>query len=560
MTWYLPALRAAVADALGPSFTVTDDVPATKPAWLAIPCFADAKQRGVTPAEAAAAVADRLRQAFPDLTVETEGGFVNLRPGPNALAAVLTEAQQRAYGANDLHRGKTVVVEFSAPNIAKPMGVGHLRSTVIGDALQRLYATQGYAVHAVNHLGDWGTGFGNLMAAYQRQYGDLVPRPEITITDLLALYVGFNAQLEQDDSLRTLGRDLFARLEQGDPAVVALWQAFVSLSLDEFRGMYGRLHITFDDPDAGESRYQPLVAPLVERALADGTARESDGAVIIPIPHEPAPLLLRKADGSTIYGARDLAAIEYRQAQYHPDAIVYVVANEQALHFRQVFAAARALKLVPDTTELLHVKFGLVRTAEGKMSTRKGTLVVLNDLLDQAVAKAGELLGDRLADLPATERAATAERLGIGAVKFLDLSHDRQHDIVFDWDRALSLTGDSAPYLMYAHVRASNILMKLGAADSTVAGNEAYLPHATLIRHLARYPLVLTQATAEQAPHVVAQYLSQLAAQFNGFYEQYPVASAAGDEQAARAHVVAAVRSVLAHGLAILGIETVGSM
>jgi len=421
MTWQLPALRRAVETALGPSLPVTADVPSASQSWLAVPCFAEAKLRGVSPANAALRIAEQLRAALPAGTlVESQGGFVNITPAVSSLAMVLAEARDKRFGDSDAHRGETVLIEFSAPNIAKPMGVGHLRSTILGDTLQRLYATQGYTVRAVNHLGDWGTQFGNLLAAYEQRYGDLAPRPETTIADLLALYVQFNADMEQDQAVRERGRAMFARLEQGDQQATALWRSFVALSLTEFQQMYARLGVVFHDPEAGESQYQPMVAGLVERAVASGAAQESDGALIVAMPHEPAPLLLRKTDGSTTYAARDLAAIEYREREYHPDAILYVVANEQALHFRQVFAAARQLKLVSDSTQLIHVKFGLVRTADGKMSTRKGTAVALSELLDQAVAKATALLGDRLADLSPAERAATAERLGVGAVKYLD--------------------------------------------------------------------------------------------------------------------------------------------
>lgn len=563
MNWLLPSLKASVEAVLGDAYQVTTDIPATKTAWLAIPVFAAAKARSLSPNDHAHQVADQLR-SLPDVEIDAEGGFVNIRPTSVGMRAVLEQAGDDTYGVMNIGTGKTVLIEFSAPNIAKPMGIGHLRSTIIGDSLQRLYRTLGYKVIAVNHLGDWGTQFGNLVAAYQRKYGDLKIRKDLAIDDLLALYVDFHASMKENDQLKAEGQAMFRRLESGDMAVRSLWQHFVDLSLTQFEAMYLRLGVTFDDVRAGESRYEPLLAPLIQAARDSNAAIKSQGALVVAIPHESTPLMLEKSDGSTTYATRDLAAIGQRVATYQPNEMIYVVANEQALHFRQVFAAARLLGLLPDTTTLTHVKFGLIRTAEGKMSTRKGTLIALDELLSEAVERATAMIGDRGNDLSTEQRAMIAETLAIGAVKYFDLSHDRNHDIIFDWERALSIKGDSAPYLEYSHVRARNILAKADeAAGQPVAqeGEDSPIESvAPLIRCLAQFPLVIEQAAHQYAPHVVAQYLNQLATHFHAFYEQYPVLSATGATRRQRLQVVSAVKNVLERGLSLLGIGVVDSM
>ena len=565
MRWLLPVLKASVEGILGDQYQITTDIPSSKTAWLAIPVFAAAKAIGMSPNDHATQVATRL-QALPNVTIEVEGGFVNVRPTVVGMQTVLEEAAQPDYGQSVIGEGKTIVVEFSGVNVAKPMGIGHLRSTIIGDSLQRLYRTLGYSVIAVNHLGDWGTQFGNLVAAYQRKYGDLTIRQDLTIHDLLDLYIDFHAKLTDDPELKAEGQDMFRKLEANDPAVHALWQHFVDLSLSQFEAMYRRLGVTFDDVRAGESRYIPMVPELIAEAERSGVAVVSDGALVVPIPDETTPLMLRKSDGSTIYATRDLAAIEYRVATYHPDEILYVVANEQALHFRQVFAAAHLLGIVSDSTRLTHVKFGLIRTTEGKMSTRKGTLIALDDLFAEAVRRSEAMIGARDIELSHEQRAAIAETLAIGAIKYFDLSHDRNHDIVFDWERALSLKGDSAPYLEYSYVRALNILKKAAetsdvaattSAEEDLGSIEAVAP---LLRCLAQFPLILEQAAHQYAPHVVAQYLNQLATHFHAFYEQYPVLKSSGEVRRQRLEIVSAVKHVLERGLSMLGIGTVDAM
>ncbi len=556
MTPFLPALRSSIAALLGPEYPISFDVPPRSTAWLAVPVFAAAKQRGLNPADHALDVAAKLK-ALSNIVVRAEGGFVNIEPTSAVLAGIVEEAAAPRYGSSRIGEGQTIVVEFSGPNIAKPMGVGHLRSTIIGDTLRRLYAELGYTVVAVNHLGDWGTQFGNLAVAYQQAYGDLAIRDDVTVERLLELYVGFHAALPGNPTLKAEGQAMFHRLEKGDEAVRALWQHFVQVSRGQFEQLYERLGVAFDDPGAGESRYQPLVPALIERAVQQGVAVESEGALVIPIADESVPLILQKSDGSTIYAARDLAAIEYRVEHYHPQEIIYVVANEQALHFRQVFAAARLLGLVAPSIALTHVKFGLVRTETGKMSTRQGTTVGLEELLTEAARRSGAIVRETDA-LTDEERTRTVEALAIGALKYFDLSHDRNHDIVFDWERMLSLKGDSAPYLQYSYVRAMNIVRKVGAVADAAVGD--CTPYVALLRSFALFPGVVEQATLRQSPHLLAQYLAQLASHFHLFYEQYPVMNAVAADRTTRLAIVRSFTNVMKRGLSLLGIQTVDAM
>lgn len=560
MNWLLPELKNSIEALLGSEYPVTTEIPVDKSAWLAIPVFAAARKLDLSIPDCAEKIAEKLA-SIPDIEIEVEGGFLNIRPNQIGLERVLNEARLSNYGQMNVGEGSVVMVEFSAPNIAKPMGVGHLRSTIIGDSLQRIYRLLGYEVIAINHLGDWGTQFGNLLAAYKNKFGDLIIRPELKISDLLEMYVGFHTDLQKDVNLKLQGQEAFKLLESGDEQSRELWQFFIQLSLIEFKKTYERLGIHFDDLEAGESRYLSYTSSLLDKAIADNVAVMSEGALIVPIPGDDAPLMLRKTDGSTTYAVRDLAAIEYRIEHNHPNQILYVVANEQALHLRQVFAAARQLKLLPNETLLTHVKFGLVRTPQGRMSTRKGTLISLDDLLNEAVLRANAVISERNQDLSEEERNRIAQTIGIGAIKYFDLSHDRRHDIIFDWERALSLKGDSAPYLEYSYVRAMNIVKKASELEIAGLGDKSEFDlHNRFIRTLARYPLIVVQAGEQAAPHIIAQYLNGLATQFHSFYEQFPVLNASDDERASRVALIMAFKQVLKSGLDLLGIDVVERM
>lgn len=560
MSGFLPQLVSRVKKILepdyGPDYPVTTEVPSNQSAWLAVPVFAAAKQSGLPVADIAEEIAGKLR-SLEHVQVTVSGGFVNVTPEVFGLVLNETVGEFSLAGRS----GETVVIDFSSPNIAKPMSIGHLRSTIIGDSLRRINEFLGRTVVGINHIGDWGTQFGKLLVAYNARYGDLIPRPELTMQDLLALYVEFHESAEEDPDLDEAARAMFARLEAGNTEVRALWQSLVDASLREFQLVYDRLGVRFTEPKMGESFFEDKLEAIIALAKERGVADESDGALIIRVPGIETPLLLQKKDGATLYATRDLAAMQYRVEAYRPKEILYVVANEQALHFEQLFAAARLLGLVQDDVRLAHVKFGLVRLPDGKISTRKGRVVFLSDVLDEAVARARLIVDEKNPELPEAERMHIAEAVGVGAVKYFDLSHNRKHDIVFDWDRMLQLTGDSGPYLQYTYVRAAQILSK-AAAELPREIPEVDLPEDVqrLVRELARFPLVIERAAADAAPHTLAQYLNELATQFSRFYENHPVLKAKGDERVVRLAIVEATAHVLQCGLGLLGIKTISQM
>lgn len=555
MTWYLSQLIEQVRAILGPEYSVTTELPSTQSAWLAVPVFAAAKQSGRPLPEVAEEVADKLR-SLEGVDVTVAGGFVNVAPRDLSRALAEVAGSQPLGSAS----GETIVIDFSSPNIAKPMSIGHLRSTIIGDSLRRLHEALGRNVVGINHIGDWGTQFGKLLVAYQAKYGDLVPRSELTVQNLLDLYVGFHTAAEQDPVLDDKARAMFAKLESGDLGVRTLWQSLVDASLRDFKAIYDRLGVQFTEPAMGESFFEDKLQSIIALAKERGVAEESDGALIIRLANIETPLLLQKQDGATLYATRDLAAIKYRAEKYRPNAVLYVVANEQALHFEQLFVAARLLGVVSDDVALTHVKFGLVRLPEGKISTRKGRVIFLDDVLNESVRRARAIVDEKNPDLADTEKERIAEVVGVGAVKYFDLSHDRKHDIIFDYERMLQLTGDSGPYLQYTYVRAAQILAKAGELSREIPAVELPEDIQRLVRELARFPLVVERAAHDATPHIVAQYLNELATQFSRFYENYPVLSAEGDERIARLMIVQGVARVLKRGLNLLGIETLEQM
>ncbi len=561
--WLLPAFVITLREVLGDEVVPSIDIAKNQSAWVAVPVFGLASTTGQPVPEVAQSIAEQVRRALPEANVEVAGGYVNVTPSSESVEVALRQAAQPDYGAGTAGSGQTIVIDFSSPNIAKPMSIGHLRSTILGDALRRLLESQSYNVVSINYLGDWGTQYGKLVVAYADTYGDLEPRSEIGIRELFDLYVRYHADSEEQTALDERARAMFKRLEDGDPAVRQLWQFFVERSVEEFQAMYDRLNVQFSEPRMGESAHRDRFAAVTELVKRHGHAESSEGAIVVRLDEEQAPLILQKSDGATTYAARDLAALQDRVERYQPASVLYVVSNEQTLHFEQVFAVARLVGIAPDSVSLEHVKFGFVRLPEGKMSTRHGRIILLQDVLDEAVRRARTVVDEKNPTLDQEERSRIAESVGVGAVKYFDLAHDRHHDILFDWDRILSLKGDSAPYLQYTLARAQGVLRKLSASptqgreESHVSLEASLWPMARLI---AKFPVIVTQAGAERAPHRLCQYLNELAASFHRFYEEYPVLSAPVEVQPGRVSIVTAVANVMERGLELLGIDPVSQM
>ncbi len=590
MPYVLDQARSQILDLLhaatgGRDFDIKE-APAKLDADLSVPLFAWAKQRRENPVKLAGELAEKLDLGGTLFSaVSVTGGFLNFKLDADRFRSHLFADFDREgadYGGSQAGAGKTIVIDYSSPNIAKPFSVGHLRSTVIGQAICNLFRFRGYRVIGDNHIGDWGTQFGKLMYAYD-SWADPEAVAADPIRQLLALYVRFHEEAEKDPALEEAARGWFQRLESGDAAALELWQSFRDLSWKDFERVYRLLGVEFDEV-LGESFYNDRLESVVEEAFASGLARWSEiearvGSVaagsgegssgesgtpvamekvaIIPLEEHgiETPLLIQKSDGTSLYATRDLATLVYRRQRWHPAQILYVVGGEQQLYFKQLFKAAQ---LMGNDAKCVHVWFGLIRLPGGKMSTRKGRVIFLEEVLDEAVSRARAVLADR--DLEEAEKEAIARIVGIGAVKYADLSQTRTKDVLFDWDKMLNLQGDSAPYLQYAAVRVRSIVRRAEAKtvaakiDPGLLGEEAEL---SLLRSLAGFPQVVESACASYQPHLVATYLVTLARDFSAFYSQVPVLKADSLVLAAtRLALCRMTAQVLERGLALLGIET----
>ncbi len=557
--------------------------PANVDADLAVPLFRAAKEAGKNPAAYAQEVAAGL-----DLkgtlfeAVSVTGGFVNFKLAQQAFARRVFEdfdETGEAYGGSRRGAGKTIVIDFSAPNIAKPFSVGHLRSTVIGHSLYKTLSFLGFRVIGDNHIGDWGTQFGKLLYAFEA-WGDRDKVTASPIREMLALYVRFHEEAEGNPDLERHARDWFRRLEEGDPEANEIWRWARDASWEEFQKIYQRLGVKFDEV-LGESFYNDRLDAVVEDAFAKGLAEwgeieaapaaekkgseDSEGAgeqtakrkvALIHLDKHgiDTPLLIQKSDGTSLYATRDLATIEHRVRTWDPVEILYVVGGEQKLYFRQLFKAA---ELLGSKAHCVHVPFGLIRLPMGKMSTRKGNVIFLEDVLEEAISRSEAILEDR--DLSAQEKREIAEIVGIGAVKFADLSQTRTKDVLFDWEKMLNMQGDSAPYLQYAYVRTQSLRRKAAGAMLAATPDPDLLREPleiALLMDLARFPEAVESAARSYHPHLIANYLISLARDYSRFHKEVPVHKAETPELAAtRLRLSHMTGQVLETGLGLLGID-----
>lgn len=482
-------------------------------------------------------------------------GFINMWLREDWLRDAVKKIVKhpKTFARRTVGKGKTVVVDLSAVNIAKEMNIGHFRSNIIGDALANFYAALGYRVVRDNHLGDWGTQFGKLIVA-TRQWIATTGKAlnDMTLPLLMQLYVQFHNNAKNDPSLDDAARRETKKLQDGDKENRKLWKRFVDLSLAEFQIVYDRLGTKFDTV-YGESFYNDMLEGVVGDARKKGVAKESDGALIIPFDTLP-PAIIQKSDGAFNYAATDLATVIYRAKTYKPFRVLYCVANEQALHFSQVFAAVKKLEY-KNTGELVHVKFGMALGADGKkFSTRRGETIRLLDVMNESVARARRLV--ETSDMTEAEKDAIAESVGIGALKYNDLSQNRVHDITFDWDRMLSTTGNSAPYLQYVAVRIRSILEKAPKEKGRKAAMPWTEEERILARLLYRFSEVVEDAANAYEPHRLAEYLFGLAHAFHRFYDNVPVLKADPSTRQERLALITAVRCSIVEGLRLLGIRT----
>lgn len=525
----------------------------------AFPCFALARARKKNPAEAARELAAKIQPSELIAGVSAHGPYVNLSVRREAFIAwALEEAHRRKdkFGHSDIGKGQTIVVEFSSPNIAKHLGIHHVRTTMIGNALDRIYRALGYRVVGINFLGDWGTQFGLLISAYKRWGGPETLQGD-AVANLNALYVRFNDEAKKDPSLREEGRAWFKRLEDGEPEAVAFWERFRQVSLAAFEGVYRVLDVHFDEI-SGESKYDKLMPDTIRRLEQLGLAKLDQGALIVDLSaYKMPPVLLRKSDGATLYDTRDIAAAEDRWNRYHFARMIYVVGGDQKLHFRQIFKVLEMMGY-PWAKDCVHADFGMVRMkgaeGAGKMSTRRGEIIMLKDVLREAIERARQAIEAKNPDLADKERIAAA--VGIGAVVFNDLKRQRIKDVDFDWDAILSFEGETGPYVQYAHARLCSILRKYGKAPSERV-NFSLLGEPeefALAKAMAGLGPAVRRAAEACEPAMVSQYLLDLCARFSSYYHKHKVVGDDPDLTAARVLLVDGIRQTIANGLKLLGI------
>lgn len=525
---------------------------------LALPCFKLSKQWRKAPHLIAEELQGKI-DPFPYFTeVKAAGPYLNFRLAPVPLVReVLGQILARGgeYGARTIGQGQTIVIDYSAPNIAKPFHVGHLSSTVIGNSLAKIYRFLGYECVGINHLGDWGTQFGKLITAYKK-WGSEEEVKKGLIKELMRLYVKFHAEAEKDPSLEDEAREWFRKIETGDQEALSLWQWFKEISLEEFQRVYDLLEITFESW-AGESFYNDKIGAVVEELKAKGLLVESEGAAIVNLDaYGMPPCLILKKDGTSLYATRDIAAALYRKKTYHFTKALYVTGIAQSLHFQQWFKVVELMGY-PWAKDLVHVPFGLVSLKGEKLSTRKGRVVLLEELLTTAIQKTLEIINEKNPGLPNKEEVARS--VGVGAVIFGALSVNRIKDVTFSWEEALNFDGETGPYLQYTHARACSILRK---ADFRPAAGLSFDPEklnepaaVKVVKTLYLFPEKVLNAAAEYEPSMISRYLIDLAQDFNGFYHECQVLVDDRELQQARLVLVAAVKTVLATGLSLLGIK-----
>ena len=487
-------------------------------------------------------------------------GFINFKMLDTALSeAVNVVRNDKRLGVESLKMPKTIIIDFSSPNVAKPMHVGHIRSTILGDSLARIASHLGHHVITDNHIGDWGTQFGKVIYGWKH----LLNREALEqtpIDELVRLYREVNALEENDPALKEIVRHELVKLQQGDVENLEIWKQAVALSWKEFERLYGLLDITFDER-LGESFYNDALAPLVDRLLAEGIAQVSEGAVCIFFPDIPAmeekPCLIRKSDGGFLYGTTDLATLEYREQRWKPDAVWYVTGAPQQLHFEQVFAAGRRMGI---TTDLRHISFGSILGEDRKMmKTRSGENVELGGLLHEAMERALAVVAEKNPDLPKAEQLEIARLIGLGAVKYADLMQHRLTDYVFSWEKMLSFQGNTAPYLQNAYVRIRSIFRKAEAEGISLESARIAIVIAdpaerALALQILKFGEVLHAVLDDQRPNLLCLYLYELANAFHSFYEACPILKSEDPVRSSRLALSGITAELLKSGLSLLGI------
>lgn len=531
----------------------------TKNGDYAFPCFRLAKELRKAPPVIANEIKEKIELTDEIEKVEVAGGYLNFFINKSELAVeVLKEISNvEQYGKSELGKEKNIVIDYSAPNIAKQFHIGHLRSTVIGGALYNIYKYLGYNVTGVNHLGDYGTQFGKLIEGY-KMWGKEYNIEKDPINELTKIYIRINEACKENEEILEKCRNNFKKLEDGDQECVEIWKKFRELSLKEFQKVYDLLGSKFDSWN-GESFYSDKMPEVIDILQKTGKLVESQGAKIIDLEDKGinTPCIIEKSNGSTTYATRDLAAILYRARTYDFDKALYVTSYEQVLHFKQVFEVAKLLGLDEKYTKgLEHVSFGMVLLPTGKMSTREGNVIRLDELLKEAISRAKEIIEQKNPELENKEEVA--KKVGIGAVIFNDLSASRIKDEVFDWDTILNFQGETGPYIQYTYVRTKSVLEKAGylpKIEEVKVENLTDECSQEILKLIYTFQDILVQVTDKNEPSILSRYLIDLAKAYSSFYNENKIIVEDKDIQNARVYLTYATSAVLKQGAKLLGIE-----
>ncbi|MFA5532667.1 MAG: arginine--tRNA ligase [Candidatus Shapirobacteria bacterium] len=521
-----------------------------------------ANKKNSNPRELAEEIKNNIKKNDFIEKVEVAGaGFINFYLNPKYLinqAEVINYENEFRNKMNEYGSDKTMVIDYSAPNIAKPFGIGHLRSTDIGQAIYNIYKILGWNCIGDNHIGDWGTQYGKLVAAIKKWNDKDLDK--LTIEDLEKLYVKFHKEAESDEKLVDEGREWFVKLENGDKEAREIWQKCIDISLLEFDRVYQLLGVHIDNIH-GESFYEKMLPEVTKEIIDKGITKKSEGAIIIEFKDIP-PAMLQKTNETTTYFTRDMATIKYRIKTWQPNLIIYEVGADQQLHFKQVFKTAEMMGWMPDMG-MVHIAHGLIRWPTGKFSTRKGDTIHLSEVIDKAMEKAEEIAQKSVIDknLTATEKEEMIKAVAIGAIKFNDLATDPKKDVIFDWDQIMSLDGDSGPYLQYTYARGISVLNKTQIKEQKnidqIKG-EINNDEMALIKEFYRFEEKIVESAERFSPAVIAEYLLSVARKYNEFYAKNRIIGE--KKETFRVFLTKTTTSILETGLYLLGIKTIEKM
>ena len=527
----------------------------------AFPCFRLAKVMRKAPNMIAADIKEQIGDVDFIEKIDVAGAYLNFYIKKDIFVKTMIEAANSVnFGCSDLGDGQTICIDYSSPNVAKNFHVGHLRTTIIGNSLYKIYSKLGYKVVRINHLGDWGTQFGKLIVAY-KAWGTKEAVEKDGIAELMKLYVKFHEEADKNPELVDEARAWFNKMENGDEEALSIWQGFKDISLVEYKRTYNLLGMDFDYY-LGESFYRDKCQAVVDKVKAAGLLKESEGAMIVDLSdYDMAPCIITKKDGSSIYATRDLAAIFYRKDTYNFSKCLYVTGQEQKLHFAQVFKVVELLGNEWAKDQLVHIPYGLVSLEGAKLSTRSGNIIYAEDILKDAIAKSLEIITEKSPNLPNKEDVA--KKVGVGAVLFNDLYNQRIKDVSFSWNKVLNFDGETGPYVQYTHARCCSVVRMDENFDSSAPINYDLITEQDaieLLKEINRFPAVIKDAADKYEPSVVARFAVDVAQAFNKFYNSTRINVDDMDLKNARVMLTYLTKNTIAEALNLLGIEAPEAM